>query len=183
MDTIGAGRPERMPLNKATLALIALTVLVACAVTATAARVDRPAPVTNLTGQAKGASAVLTWAPPSYEGSTPVTGYRILKGQTSDNFSLLKDIGLVLTYTDHAVQRGRTYYYHVMALNSAGQSAPAHVVNITIPLKDKANAPAFGTAAVAGVLIVATVAAVALWWRIWTSRRGQAKRGRTKRSR
>jgi fibronectin type 3 domain-containing protein len=63
----------------------------------------------------------LTWSPPSSNGGTPVTNYKIYRGIMSGGESLVATIGNQLTWIDNTVDEGATYYYRVSAVNYAGE--------------------------------------------------------------
>ncbi len=68
--------------------------------------------------------ANLTWTAPGFDGGTPVTGYRILRGMSSGAETPLADVSATtLSYADSAITDGTQYYYTVQALNSVGASA------------------------------------------------------------
>jgi hypothetical protein len=65
----------------------------------------------------------LNWNKPSDDGGSAITSYMIYRGTTYGRETLLAKVGNVLTYTDKDVTNGRTYYYKVRAVNSAGEGA------------------------------------------------------------
>jgi parallel beta-helix repeat protein len=71
----------------------------------------------------------LTWEPPSNDGGSPVTGYKIYKGTESGNLSLIATIGDILYYKDIGVINGNTYYYVVTALNIVGEGSPSFEID------------------------------------------------------
>jgi fibronectin type 3 domain-containing protein len=89
----------------------------------------------------------LAWQPPSTNGGSVITGYRIYRGTTTTT-ALVATLGNVLTYDDEGLTNGQTYYYQVRAINAVGQSAKSDLssaIPATVP-----NAPA-GLAAAPGV--------------------------------
>ncbi len=80
-----------------------------------------PGKVTAFAAEVKGTKAVLAWAAPADDGGSPITGYVILRGETRDTMVEIDRVGVVLTYTDEDLERGRTYYYSVRAVNDVGQ--------------------------------------------------------------
>ena len=64
---------------------------------------------------------LLEWDAPVSNGGAEITNYRIYRGTTPGDLSLLTTIGNLLTYTDESVDNGVTYYYQVSAVNWAGE--------------------------------------------------------------
>jgi subtilase family serine protease len=89
---------------------------------------------------ASGGSAVinLSWAAPSSNGGSAITGYKIYRGSASGAETLLTTVGTSTSYSDSAVVSGATYYYKVTAVNSVGEGpksneASAGLVVTTVP--------------------------------------------------
>ncbi len=83
-------------------------------------------------GAAGNAQVALAWTAPASNGGSPLTGYRIPRGTTSGNESLLTNVGLVTTFTDTVVSNGTTYYYQVAALNAIGESVRSSEVSASL---------------------------------------------------
>ncbi len=73
----------------------------------------------------------LTWDPPSDDGGSPITNYRIYKGTTSVGESFLTEIDNILFYNDTSVINGVTYYYQVSAKNAAWEGVLSEEVQGT----------------------------------------------------
>ena len=58
------------------------------------------------------------WTAPSFDGGSPVTGYRIYRATASGGESYLQSVGVSTSFVDSAVTNGTTYYYKVAAENS-----------------------------------------------------------------
>src|SRR5207247_1575485 len=67
------------------------------------------------------ATVSLMWSPPSSNGGSPITNYRVYRGTISGQLSFLATLPNVLSYTDSAVTNGQTYYYKVTAVNAVGE--------------------------------------------------------------
>jgi len=66
----------------------------------------------------------LSWAAPSSDGGTSITGYKIYRGTSSNGESLITTIGNTLSYIDSTgLTNDQTYYYKVSAVNSVGESS------------------------------------------------------------
>ncbi len=81
-----------------------------------------PAPPTapsNLKASPSKTSVSLTWT----DNSTNETGFRIYRGSTSSNLTLIATVGANVTaYTNSGLSRRTTYYYKVCAYNANGES-------------------------------------------------------------
>ena len=53
-----------------------------------------------------------------------VAGYRIYRAAPGGDFAKIADVNGIPTYSDHAVEHGKTYRYQVSAVNSAGREGP-----------------------------------------------------------
>jgi parallel beta-helix repeat protein len=73
----------------------------------------------------------ISWQPPSDNGGSAVTGYRIYKGTESGILTFLEEIGNILYYEDTDVINGMTYYYQVSALNTFGEGPRLMEVSAT----------------------------------------------------
>ena len=83
--------------------------------------------------------ARVTWNPPTNNGGSPVTGYRIqFANNPSFTGATVTDVGNVLLFDFLGLTESVTYYARVAAANPAGYSPYSSAVNVTIlPL----NAP------------------------------------------
>ena len=80
----------------------------------------------NLQATAGYGQLTLTWDAPSDNGGSSITGYMIFR-----NDVYLTTIG-GLMYTNGGLVNGESYTYHIIAVNTAGDSEPSEPVSITI---------------------------------------------------
>jgi hypothetical protein len=93
-----------------------------------------PQPPVSLSATVIGASIGLSWSPPTNDGGRAVTGYKIFRGTDPDNPSLVSTVAdYARSWTDESVEKGKTYYYWVVAVNSVGSSGMSTVASATIP--------------------------------------------------
>ncbi|UCH88529.1 MAG: fibronectin type III domain-containing protein [Thermoplasmata archaeon] len=85
----------------------------------------------NLSAKAGKLNITLTWSPPKNNGGSPITGYKIYRGLTSNNLSLLAAVGNVINYIDKNISRDKIYYYAVSAQNKVGEGPLSNIVNAT----------------------------------------------------
>ena len=126
------------------------------AVEATPAKqIGVPGAVQSPRAEAKGGQVLLAWRPPASNGGSPITGYVIMRGAGPGNLTALAEVGVVLSYSDSAVERGRTYFYSVAAKNAAGQGERSgSAIEVKVPEKSSKDSP--------GVLMVTAMAALVL---------------------
>jgi hypothetical protein len=121
-----------------------------------------PGKVLSLEVKAKGDKVVLGWISPSDNGGSAVTGYLILRGESPDAMEVIAEVGLIISYTDGTVGRGRTYYYSVVALNIVGEGVEHQPAMVKVPKKTEAGLPilpiAGAIAALVGIVLVAMLA-------------------------
>ena len=90
-----------------------------------------PSAPRNLVARAGDGYVVLTWEAPADDGGSPITEYRIYRGTSPGNETLLIAVGNVLIYNDTGVTNGRTYYYRVSAVNGLGEGELSEEVSAT----------------------------------------------------
>lgn len=76
----------------------------------------------NLTAVAGQDNITLHWSAPAQDGGSSITNYTLYRGTTSGNGTLLMVLGNVTSYQDLTVEPGVWYWYHVRAVNGAGES-------------------------------------------------------------
>jgi parallel beta-helix repeat protein len=95
-----------------------------------------PTPPQNLVAMAGDREASLSWDPPSSDGGSSVTSYRIYRGTTPGGEVFLTEVGNVTSYVDIGLSPGQTYYYQVSAMNVVGEgpiSNETHATPTTMP--------------------------------------------------
>lgn len=93
-----------------------------------------PQPPASLTASVEGSHVVLTWALPPSDGGAAITGYEIYRGTNPDIPSHMASVsGTANSWNDESVEKGKTYYYWVVAENSVGPSGMSQVVSVTVP--------------------------------------------------
>ena len=86
-----------------------------------ASSVTTPSAPQNFTAITGDGYVDLSWNPPSNDGGSPITGYKIYRGTAHGEEIFVKVVGSVLIYTDYNVTNNQTYYYQVSAVNSVGE--------------------------------------------------------------
>jgi fibronectin type 3 domain-containing protein len=90
-----------------------------------------PGPPVDLRATAGDGSVQLDWSAPADNGGSPVTKYNIYRGTTSGQLAFLAQVPPVTSYLDTTVTNGVKYFYHVTAVNSAGEGPPSNEVSAT----------------------------------------------------
>jgi len=91
-----------------------------------------PRPPSALAADRAGTAIHVSWQPPTYDGGSPVTGYRVTRVDADGKESLLTAQPITgLSIDDTATKPGANYTYRVVARNSIGESAPAAISTAT----------------------------------------------------
>jgi titin len=80
----------------------------------------RPGNVLNLLIKPSDGKVSLEWQEPLYDGGTEIQGYRIYRGTTETDLSLLYEVS-ELSCDDNSVTNGETYYYKIVPFNDFGE--------------------------------------------------------------
>jgi len=100
-----------------------------------------PSAPQNLRASAGNAQVALTWDPPSSDGGSSITNYRIFRGTLAGGESLLVETGNVLTYVDAGLTNGQTYFYMATAVNLVGEGPKSNEASATPMAPPPANLP------------------------------------------
>src|SRR5438046_2170122 len=100
----------------------------------------------------------LTWSPPSSNGGSPITNYKIYRRTAGGGETPVATIGNQLTYSDGHLTNGVTYYYQVSAVNNVGEGPRSTEASAT------PTAPATAPGAPQGLGATAGDATVTLTW-------------------
>jgi len=90
-----------------------------------------PSAPLNLELEAGNGTVSLSWDAPTSTGGSPITGYKVYRGTSENNLTLLATIGAVTAYEDDEVVNDQTYYYKVSAINVVGEGPLSEVEDAT----------------------------------------------------
>jgi len=90
-----------------------------------------PAAPANVVTYAYDEMVELVWQAPLADGGSPITNYKVYRGDSPGTLVLWSTLGNVLTYLDFDVVNGHTYYYAISAVNSIGEGPRSAVVSET----------------------------------------------------
>ena len=88
----------------------------------------------NLRATSTDGRVTLTWQPPSTDGGTAITGYRVYRRTSTSDAALLAEIDDVLTYVDVDVVGRESYRYEVRAVNGVGMGPASEEASSTPPV-------------------------------------------------
>jgi len=97
------------------------------------------------------ATVSLAWSPPSSNGGSPITNYRIYRATSAGAETLLATLGDVSSYTDTGLTNGLAYYYVISAVNATGESGRSNELRAgpaTVPGAPTLNSATAGNASV-----------------------------------
>jgi len=122
-----------------------------------------PQPPSSFAATLNGSSVVLTWTPPSDDGGAAIVGYELYRGSSPENPSHLANVsGNTFTWIDQSVERGKTYYYWIVSVNSVGSSDMIRMASATVPRNSDSLALSI---VVSTISIALTATGGALLWR------------------
>ena len=114
--------------------------------------IGKPGAPVNVTVKAGDGYVELNWLPPANDGGTAITEYRIYRGTSPGNETLIATVnGTVTTYKDKSVKNGVTYYYYITAVNKVGESSASEEVKATPKSSFPIN---FGSGATLPILLI-----------------------------
>jgi fibronectin type 3 domain-containing protein len=90
-----------------------------------------PSAPTDLSATSGESYVHLLWAFPFSNGGSIITNYIIYRGITSNNLSLLTEVGIIFQYNDTTVENNITYFYKVSAKNAIGEGSKSHEIDAT----------------------------------------------------
>jgi len=130
-----------------------------------------PRPPSSFLATLDGSSVVLTWTPPSDDGGATILSYVLYRGSDLENPSHLANVsGNTFSWIDQSVDRGKTYYYWIVAVNSVGASDMIRMASATVPRNSDSLALSI---VVSTISIALTATGGALLWR--RKRRGGSR--------
>jgi len=90
-----------------------------------------PSALTASPGSPEGVQ--LSWAAPTTDGGSPITGFRIYRGDASGAEVFVTEVSPSVGYLDLATTPQGTYWYLVTAVNATGESAFSNEASATSP--------------------------------------------------
>jgi len=85
----------------------------------------------NLRAAAAPASIELAW---DRDTEADLAGYRVFRAEGSGEFARVAEVSQIPTYSDHAIEPGKTYRYAVSAFDQAGnESRRSEPVEVSVP--------------------------------------------------
>ncbi|MCK4717994.1 MAG: fibronectin type III domain-containing protein, partial [Thermoplasmata archaeon] len=86
---------------------------------------------TALVAVAGDANVTVNWTAPTEDGGEAITGYVVYRGNSTENISVLKELGVVLEYRDDTAENDEEYFYAVAAVNVMGEGAKSDAASAT----------------------------------------------------
>ena len=93
--------------------------------------VQLPTAPQSVTATPHNAQVFLSWVAPASNGGSPIIGYKIYLGLTSNSEVYLTTLGIVLSYTTTGLTNGQIYYFKVSALNANGEGGSSWEASAT----------------------------------------------------
>jgi parallel beta-helix repeat protein len=121
-----------------------------------------PSAPQNLVATAGNQEVSLSWQPPADNGGSPITGYKIYYGTSTDNYTKNITVGNVTRYTITGLTNGQEYYFVVSAINGVGEGPKSNEASATpVGEQQHGNTPGFdilvGICAIAGSMAVIAI--------------------------
>ncbi len=124
-----------------------------------------PSAPQNLVLDAGDAYVLLSWSPPSDDGGSPLTGYKVYRGTNSSSLSLLVTVSTVLVYNDTSVVNGQVYYYQIAAINAVGEGDLSPLESATPSGGEEVGDDLLILGAVGVLIVVVIIIGIYLWMR------------------
>jgi len=91
-----------------------------------------PSAPVNIQAIAGNNSVVISWEEPLNDGGSKILGYRIYRGESSEDLKLYAEVDAsTMEYRDDDVFNGETYFYSVTSVNVGGEGEGSEVVKAT----------------------------------------------------
>jgi len=91
-----------------------------------------PSAPVNLQAFSTNTTIELSWSPPLSSGGSPVLGYRVYRGTSSDSLSVLGSQVTASEFTDTDVNNGTTYFYQISAQNALGEGPLSQITSAKV---------------------------------------------------
>ena len=95
-----------------------------------------PSPPRDLVARIVANSISLTWTPPSNNGGSAVTGYKIYRGTSfhGEGLAPIYAIENITSIIDNSASDGTTYFYTLKATNAIGDSSQSNEASAMVPV-------------------------------------------------
>src|SRR5438094_3929669 len=98
---------------------------------ASATAITVPTAPQNLQATAGTRNITISWQPPTSDGGSAITGYKVYRSTSSGTETGYVNLGNVNSYTNTGLTPGVTYFYKVRAVNSVGLSSLSNEASAT----------------------------------------------------
>lgn len=126
-----------------------------------ASLVVTPGQASGLTALAGDGMVQLSWSGPTLDGGSPITGYMIFRGFSSDSMAPYKLVSGT-NFDDTDLDNGLTYYYSVKAVNSEGAGPASNQVSASPQGEESSNPIDYTMIIIIAIVAVVAVAVVVL---------------------
>jgi fibronectin type 3 domain-containing protein len=124
-----------------------------------------PSQPQNLQADAGDGFINISWEAPLDDGGSPITGYVIYRGNSSDSLHYLDEVGPSATsFIDTSVQNDHQYYYCVFAMNGVGEGNLSVAVSGT-PLYSTSDGDDLTLPIAVAIIGVLAIASIAIYMR------------------
>ncbi len=77
----------------------------------------------------------LSWNPPSNDGGSPITKYKVYRGMAPRGEEFLAEVDNAVNYRDYHVENDQRYYYQVSAVNLPGEGEKSNEIEVDVEPK------------------------------------------------